>query len=176
MDRATLQANIARVRERIDRAAARVGRAPDTVALVAVTKTHPASTVQMAYDLGLRRFGENRLEEAAPKAQQLPRDIQWHGIGHVQSRKAALAVQLCALLHSVDSVRLACRLQRLCAEAERDLPILLEVNVSGEASKYGLRPDEVEAAVPDIQACGRLQIAGLMTIAPMAPTPEEARP
>ncbi len=176
MDAETLERNLRQVRERIARAAERAGRDPAEVTLVAVTKTVPVEVIRLAYDLGLRDFGENRVEEALPKARELPSDIRWHCIGHVQRRKARLAVELSHLLHSVDSVRLAERLQRFCEDLDRDLPILLEVNISGEETKYGFRPEEVAGAIPEIAACGRLHIQGLMTIAPLVADPEEARP
>lgn len=176
MDRDTLERNLRQVRERIAHAAERAGRAPSEITLVAVTKTLPVETIRLAYGLGLRDFGENRVEEALPKARQLPADIRWHCIGHIQRRKARMAVELSHLVHSVDSVRLAQRLQRFCQELDRDLPILLEVNVSGEETKYGFRPEEVAAAVPAIAACDRLHIQGLMTMAPIVSDPEEARP
>ncbi len=176
MDAETLERNLRQVRERIARAAERAGRDPAEITLVAVTKTVSVEGIRLAYDLGLRDFGENRVEEALPKAQALPADIRWHCIGHVQRRKARLAVELSYLLHSVDSVRLAQRLQRFCEELGRDLPILLEVNISGEETKYGFRPEEVAEAVPEIAACHRLRIQGLMTIAPLVADPEEARP
>lgn len=176
MDARTLERNLHQVQERIARAAERAGRDPGEITLVAVTKTVPVEVIRQAYGLGLRDFGENRVEEALPKARDLPPDIRWHCIGHVQRRKARLAVELAHLLHSVDSVRLAQRLQRFCEELERDLPILLEVNLSGEETKYGFRPEEVAPAVPEIAACTRLRIQGLMTIAPLVTDPEEARP
>ncbi|MGC8839194.1 MAG: YggS family pyridoxal phosphate-dependent enzyme [Anaerolineae bacterium] len=176
MDAETLERNLRQVRERIARAAERVGRDPAEVTLVAVTKTVPVEVIRLAYGMGLRDFGENRVEEALPKARALPSDVRWHCIGHVQRRKARLAVELSYLVHSVDSVRLAQRLQRFCEEQGRDLPILLEVNISGEETKYGFRPEEVAAAVPEIAACHRLRIQGLMTIAPLVADPEEARP
>lgn len=176
MDAETLERNLRQVQERIARAAERVGRDPAEITLVAVTKTVPVEVIRLAYDLGLRDFGENRVEEALPKARELPSDIRWHCIGHVQRRKARLAVELSHLVHSVDSVRLAQRLQRFCEELGRDLPILLEVNLSGEGTKYGFQPEEVDTAVPEIAACSRLRVQGLMTIAPLVTDPEEARP
>jgi len=176
MDKTTLQHNIAQVQERIAQAAARAGRNPEEIHLVAVTKMMPEETIRLGYELGLRDFGENRLEEALPKVEHLPEDILWHCIGHVQRRKARTAVQICHLLHSVDSARLARRLQRFCEEMDRHLPILLEVNVSGEEAKFGFSPDQVFEAVPPIVACRRLHIQGLMTMAPIVTDPEEARP
>ena len=164
------------MRERIAAAARRAGRDPAEITLVAVSKTQPVEVIGVAYELGLRDFGENRLEEAESKLDRLPDDIRWHMVGHVQSRKAAQAVRPYALVHSVDSVKLARRLDRFAGEIGRTLPVLLEVNVSGEASKYGLQPADVEAAVEAMRGFQHLQIQGLMTMAPIVPDPEEARP
>jgi len=174
--KAEIEANLQVVRERIAAAARRAGRDPAEITLVAVTKTQPVEVIRAAYELGLRDFGENRVEEAETKFDQLPDDIRWHMVGHVQSRKAARAVKPYVLVHSVDRVKLARRLDRFAAEAGRTLPILLEVNVSGEATKYGFHPAEVEAAVEAMRAFEHLHIQGLMTMAPIVPDPEEARP
>jgi len=128
-----IAANFQRVRERIATAAERVGRDPAEITLVAVTKTHPPEVIRAAYEVGQRHFGENRVKEAAGKVGDLPGDITWHMVGHLQSRKAALAVDLFDIVHSVDSVKLARRLDRFCAERGRTMPVLVEVNVSGEA-------------------------------------------
>ena len=173
---AEIEVNLQAVRERIAAAARRAGRDPAEITLVAVSKTQPVEVIGVAYELGLRDFGENRLEEAESKLDRLPDDIRWHMVGHVQSRKAAQAVRPYALVHSVDSVKLARRLDRFAGEIGRTLPVLLEVNVSGEASKYGLQPADVEAAVEAMRGFECLQIQGLMTMAPIVPDPEDARP
>ncbi len=173
-----LQANLQAVQGRIAAAARRVGRDPGGVTLVAVTKTQSPALIRAAYDLGLRHFGENRVEEAEAKTGSLPTDITWHMIGHIQSRKARRVMDLFQVVHSVDSVKLARRLDRLCAERAAPLPVLLEFNVSGEASKYGFAADEGTplAAVKEIVALPHLQVQGLMTMAPIVPDPEQARP
>lgn len=171
--------NLRRVRERIVAAAERAGRDPGEVTLVAVTKTHPPEVIRAAYELGLRDFGENRVEEAASKISQLPEDITWHMVGHLQSRKAALAADLFNIIHSVDSVKLARRLNRFCAERNRLMPVLLEINVSGEVSKYGFPladRDMLGAAIAEMLALSHICIEGLMTMAPIVSDPEEARP
>ena len=173
---AEIEANLQAVRERIAAAARRVGRNPAEITLVAVSKTRPVKVIRAAHELGLRDFGENRIEEAETKFSLLPDDVRWHMVGHVQSRKAARAVTPYVLVHSVDTMKLARRLERFAGEAERTLPILLEVNVSGEASKYGLHPAEVEPAVEAMRGFEHLRIQGLMTMAPIVPDPEEARP
>lgn len=180
--------NLQSVHERITAAARRAGRDPDQVTLVAVTKNQPREAIATAFDLGLRDFGENRVEEAEAKIPALPAGITWHMIGHVQSRKAKLVVPLFQIVHSVDGVRLAARLSRLCNENEEGtrLPVLLQVNVSGEESKYGLAAErwaedgaqrrELLAAVAEIIALPGLEVQGLMTMAPIVSDPEQVRP
>jgi hypothetical protein len=181
---------IAAVQSRIAGAAQRVGRNPAEITLVAVSKMHGAEVVAAAHRAGLRVFGENRIEEAAPKAAAvaallgLPPStlsragpaVEWHMIGHLQSRKADAVLSWASMLHSVDSVKLAGRLSRACLAAGQELSVLLEVNVAGEVSKYGLAPDELPAAVEAIALLPGLRVQGLMTMAPMVRDPEEARP
>lgn len=176
----SLRDNIARVHERIDAAKRRAGRS-DTVTLVAVSKTQAAGHVAAAYREGLRIFGENRVEEAGPKAEAVAALVapspppQWHMIGHLQSRKAAAVLPWAELVHSVDSPKLASRLSRAVPTGQQ-LTVLLEVNVSGEASKDGFAPESLAAAVETILELPGLCIEGLMTMAPLAEDPEETRP
>lgn len=178
----TLEERIALVQERIARAARRSGRDPDEIALVAVTKMQPVETVVAAYRAGLRLFGENRVEEASPKAAAVAGSLApgpppaWHMIGHLQSRKAADVLPWASMVHSIDSVKLAQRLSRFCTAAGRELAILLEVNISGEASKYGFTPAAVIEAVNSIAGLPGICLQGLMTMAPIMPDPELARP
>jgi pyridoxal phosphate enzyme (YggS family) len=150
-----------------------------------VSKTHGAETVAAAYAAGLRVFGENRVEEAAAKAQavaallggpQAAGDLAWHMIGHLQSRKAEDVLPWASMVHSVDSTRLAVRLSRFAVRAGRELPILLEVNVAAEASKYGFAPAELPAQVAAIATLPGLRLQGLMTMAPIVADPADARP
>jgi pyridoxal phosphate enzyme (YggS family) len=181
-----LQGNVRSVQERIAAAAARAGRDPDEITLVAVSKMQDLDTIHIAYELGLRHFGENRVGEAESKVGRLPDDIVWHMIGHIQSRKAKRVIPIFKLIHSVDSVKLARRLDRLAATEEAPLPALIEVNVSGEASKYGFSADrwnqdreqrqQLSAAFDEIVELPHLQVQGLMTMAPIVQNPEEARP
>jgi len=174
-----IAANLRNVQERIIAAAERARRDPSEVTLVAVTKTHPPEVIRAAYELGLHHFGENRVEEAADKIGELPEDITWHMVGHLQSRKASLAVDLFDVVHSVDSVKLARRLDRFCAEQGRTMPVLLEVNVSGEASKYGFPMAEqgaLEAAITEMLPLPHVRIEGLMTVAPIVADAEDVRP
>jgi pyridoxal phosphate enzyme (YggS family) len=177
----SLQANLTRVQDRLAAAAARAGRDVSTITLVAVSKTHPVEALLAAYELGVRHFGENRVEEASvklPAFRQVISDstVVFHMIGHIQSRKAEDVAMLFDRVHSVDSVRLALRLARFAA---KPLPVLLEVNVSGEESKYGFdgaRRAELFDAVEMINQLPQLRLDGLMTMAPIVENPEEARP
>ncbi len=181
VDESVLRANITRVQARIAAAAARAGRDPADVTLVAVSKTQPVEVILAAYAAGLRLFGENRVEEAGPKVVEVTARLApapppvWHMIGHLQSRKATDVLPWAALVHSVDRVKLAVRLARGVAEGA-ELPVLLEVNVAGEASKYGFHPADLPAAVNAIAALPGLRIEGLMTMAPLVADPELARP
>ncbi len=171
------------VRERIHRAARRVGRSGDDILLVAVSKGHPPEAVVAACTLGVRDFGENRVEEGGPKVELVARYLtsqgmdvpRWHLIGHLQSRKAAQAIGPYALIHSVDRVKIARRLERFSAAVGHIQSILLEVNVSGEETKFGFRPEEVEQAVEEIADMKHLRIQGLMTMAPFVDDPEDVR-
>jgi pyridoxal phosphate enzyme (YggS family) len=171
-----IEENVARVRERIEAACARAGRSPDEVTLIGVTKGHPADVAVEAYRAGLLDLGENRVQEAVPKIEALasiglrPR---WHLIGHLQTNKTKTVTGLFAILHSVDSVRLG---HALSLRSPAPLPVLLEVNVAREASKYGFAPDEVEPALREIAALPNLDVRGLMTVAPLVEDPESVRP
>jgi pyridoxal phosphate enzyme (YggS family) len=171
-----LQANIERVRAAIEQSAARAGRDPAGVTLVAVSKTMPVELVQVAYNLGVTDFGENRVQEALPKIEAFhPRDLRWHMIGHVQSNKAKRVAGSFALVQSVDSLHLAEALNRHAGEEGIRLPVLLQVNVAGEASKEGVSPDEVLELARQMVALPSLSVEGLMTIAPLVENPEDAR-
>jgi len=177
--------NLARVEERIVAACARAGRPREAVRLVAVSKTRPLEVIRPALACGVSDLGENRLEELGPKREALaeayPR-VAWHMIGHLQSRKARQAAECADWVHSVDTLKLARRLDRYAEEAGRVLPVLLEVNVSGEASKAGFAAagsDEREAFLETVQALADLQhlaVRGLMTMAPIVAQAEQARP
>jgi PLP dependent protein len=181
---ATITDNYSKVREKIDRAARQVGREPRTVKLLVVTKGHPVTAVQAAIAGGLQLFGENYAEEGAGKRRACPDlpGIEWHMIGHVQSRKARLVCESFDWVHSLDSLKLAGRLDQACTALNRRLPVLLECNISGEASKSGW-PAWNEAGWPDLCDQFRplldlpgLDVRGLMTMAPFSDDPEQARP
>jgi len=171
-----IRANIDQVRERIASACQRAGRSPDEITIVAVTKTVEPPAIATAFKLGIRHFGENRVQEAEAKIEELswlePRPT-WHMVGHLQTNKAKVAVEIFDVIHSVDSVRLA---EVISHRAESTIPILLEVNIAGEASKSGLTPSEVKPALEVITQLPRLEIKGLMTIAPMVADAEQVRP
>jgi len=172
-----IAANLERVRTRIAQAAERAGRDPAEITLVAVSKTKPVEFAEMAYNCGVTDFGENRVQEALPKiASWHPQDVRWHLIGHLQSNKAGKVVGPFALVHSVDSLHLAQTLSRHAQEQGVEIPILLQVNVAGEASKEGMSPDETPELARQIVALPALRVEGLMTIAPLVSDPEEVRP
>ena len=163
------------VRENIRQACRRAGRDPKEVTLIAVSKTKPVPMLREAYEAGARDFGENKVQELAAKKPELPDDIRWHMIGHLQRNKVHQVIGKAVLIHSVDSLRLA---EQIEADAERkglDVDILLEVNVAREESKFGFFLEEVEEAARTISAFPHVHIKGLMTIAPFVENPEENR-
>ncbi|MGD8814732.1 MAG: YggS family pyridoxal phosphate-dependent enzyme [Anaerolineales bacterium] len=172
--RKQIETNLSVVRTRIEEAAQRVGRDLENVELVAITKGYPIEFIQHAHVLGLRHFGENRVEEAVPKLDALTdlTDLVWHMVGHVQSRKAKTVAPRFDWVHSVDSLKLARRLDRFAAEAGRRLPVLLECNVSGEQSKAGWalwerdRWPQILPVFSEVLALEYLEVHGLMTMAP----------
>jgi pyridoxal phosphate enzyme (YggS family) len=167
---------IAQVRERMRRAAERVDRSPEEITLVAVTKGVDPERIRAAIAAGLTHFGENRVQEAEQKIADISEPVTWHLVGHLQSNKARKAVRLFHLIHSLDSVRLAERLDRLAGEADRRIPVLLQVDLAGEPTKFGI---PVEHLVDVAQACRsfrHLEVRGLMAIPPYFDDPEQVRP
>ena len=171
-----LKANLEAIRQRIKAACDRSDREPNSVTLLAVSKTHPPETVKAAADCGQLFFGENKVQEARAKIPLCPGRLRWHFIGHLQSNKCREAVELFGMIQSVDSVALAQELNRRAEQAAKTLPILLEVNVAGEASKFGYAPEQLLAELKAINALPRLEVQGLMTVPPWTPEPETARP
>ncbi len=178
--RARITENLERVRRRIAEAAQRAGRPAQGVTIVAVTKTWPAEVVRAAAAAGLSEIGENRVQEAAAKRALLQdlTGVRWHLVGHLQRNKAGPAVELFDLIHSVDSLELAAALERRAAALGRVVPVLLEVNVGQEESKFGFPPREeaLRAAVEGLRRFPGLRLEGLMTVAPPAADPETVRP
>jgi pyridoxal phosphate enzyme (YggS family) len=172
--------NIADIRGRIESAARRAGRSSGDIALMAVTKTQSASAIREAYAAGLRLFGENRVQEFAAKASALDdlAESKWHLIGHLQSNKAGKAAELFSAIDSVDSLRLAQRLNSSAQQLGKRLAVLIEINVGGEAAKSGLAADspEVEELLAAAPQFANLQFRGLMTIPPFTENPQDARP
>ena len=172
-----LASNIAHVRSTIAEAAQKAGRTPEEITLVAVSKTVPVQLVRMAYNLGVANFGENRVQDALLKIAEFnPQDVRWHMIGHLQSNKAGKVIGPFYCVQSVDSPHLAQILNRYALEHGIRFPILLQVNVSGEASKEGISPVETPEVARQILALPHLEVQGLMTIAPLVQDPEEVRP
>ncbi len=168
--------NLKQVRENINKACIKAGRDPRDVTLIAVSKTKPVSMLLEAYQEGVRTFGENKVQEIMDKYGQLPGDVQWHMIGHIQRNKVKYIVDKAAMIHSVDSLRLAETIEREAAKREVKIPILLEVNVAGEESKFGLSPEETLPLAEETAKFPHIQVMGLMTIAPFVEDPEENRP
>jgi pyridoxal phosphate enzyme (YggS family) len=168
------------VRDRIAAACSRCGRAPSDVTLVGVSKTHPASAVRAAFAAGLRDFGENRVQEAEAKSAELAdlraAGLRWHLIGHLQANKAKKAAALFDVVHSVDGAALGARLDKAAAEQGRVLPVLVQVDLAGEATKYGLEEAGLMAALEALRASGSLRVEGLMVLPPYFEDPEAARP
>jgi pyridoxal phosphate enzyme (YggS family) len=179
LTRDEIAGRLAEVLARMERAAARRGRDPSAVALLAVTKSHPPETVRRAALAGIRRFGENRVAEGAEKVQALrPEfpDLEWRLIGPLQTNKAKPALQYFSVIESLDRERLAARLEGLLAAESRRVPVLLEVNIGGEATKSGADPRQTEALAAAALACPHLDVRGLMAVPPFTEDPEQARP
>jgi PLP dependent protein len=171
-----LEQNCDRIHERVAAACARVGRAPEAVRLVAVTKYAAMEHVSLLPELGVLDLGESRPQQLMERAAQLPAGVRWHLIGHLQRNKARKVLPLVSCVHSIDSLRLLATLDELAGEINVSPRVLLEVNVSGEAAKDGFAPDELLRSVDAIGACRHVRVEGLMTMAPLAEDAEAARP
>ena len=171
---------VAAVRERIDRAALRASRPTESVTLVAVSKTFPAEAVRAAFAAGLRDFGENRVQEAEPKiaslADRATAGIRWHLVGHLQGNKARRAAVLFELVHSVDSSELGRRLARAAQEAGRTLRALVQVDLAGEETKFGVDGERLLPLLEELRGLGGLRVEGLMLLPPFFEDPQAARP
>ena len=170
-----LPENFATIQNQIAAACARAGRDPGTVTLLAVSKGHPPESIAAAVELGQLCFGENKVQEARGKIPLSPSRARWHLIGHLQSNKCRDAVQLFEMIHSVDSLALAVELNKWAEKFGKTMPVLLEVN-AGEATKFGFLPNAVLDQLDALNALPRLEIHGLMTLAPWTPEPEKVRP
>lgn len=167
--------NLDLVRERIQEAVKKAKRASDEVLLIAVSKTKPVSMLMEAYDQGCRDFGENKVQELVNKYETMPKDIRWHMIGHLQRNKVKYIVDKVVLIHSVDSLKLAEEISREAVKKQVQVSILIEVNIAGEDSKFGVSSRETEQLIRQIAPLPGIHIEGLMTIAPYVENPEENR-
>ncbi len=170
-----IKENYQKVKENVISAAERSGRSKDEVTLIAVSKTKPVEALKEAYDAGARDFGENKVQEIMEKYDKLPDDIRWHMIGHLQTNKVKYIVDKIYMIHSVDSLKLASQISRQAVKAGRVIPILIEVNVAGEESKFGVSPEMCESLIRQVAVLPGITIRGLMTIAPYVDDPEENR-
>lgn len=176
MDNAMINIRLERIRERIGEAARRAGRRSEDVTLVAVTKGFPAPIVEEALDVGIRHIGENRVQEAAAKIPRLRDRATWHLVGHLQRNKAKRALELFDVIESVDSLALAHELQKRAEQADSEVRVLVEVNTSGEATKYGVGPAGLRELLDEVVKLDRLRVEGLMTVGPIVTDPNDARP
>lgn len=170
-----IKENLEEVREKIRQACQRSGRTEEDVTLISVSKTKPVEMLREAYEAGSRDFGENRVQEIMEKYGQMPEDVRWHMIGHLQKNKVRQVIDKAVLIHSVDTVELAEQIEKDAAKRDLTVDILLEVNVAEEESKFGFRTEEVEAAVMKIKEFPHVHIKGLMTIAPFVSNSEDNR-
>ena len=173
-----LAARFAGVCDRVAAAARKVGRSPEEITLVAISKTHPASAIERLITLGATDLGENRVQEAEQKIAEIGREkARWHLVGHLQANKARRAVNLFDVIHSLDSVDLAGRLERLCGEEGRDtLPVLIQVDLGHEETKSGIDEAELDGLVESLGPLNRLRLVGLMTLPPFLEDAEQSRP
>ena len=170
-----LKENLAKVEQNIVLACKNAGRAREEVTLIAVSKTKPVPMLQEIYDEGIRDFGENKVQELASKYEELPKDIRWHMIGHLQRNKVKAVIDKACLIHSVDSYRLAEEINIQAKKKNITVPILVEVNIAEEESKFGIHREDAIALVEQIAELDNLRIQGLMTIAPYVEDPEDNR-
>lgn len=176
MSASVISKNLKEIRMRMERAAAKRGVSSEEILLVAVTKTVAPETIKVAYTLGIKDFGENRVQEALPKIKLLPESIRWHFIGHLQSNKVKNVLPVFELIHSLDSIKLAGVIQKEGEKQNKKVNVLLQVNIGEEESKFGFKYEEVKDALEELVAYRNLKVLGLMTIAPFLPDPEEVRP
>jgi pyridoxal phosphate enzyme (YggS family) len=168
--------NLDSIQQRIRAACARAGREAASVTLLAVSKSHPPETIQAAVDCGQLHFGENKIQEAKAKIPLCPGKARWQFIGHLQSNKVRDAVELFEMIQGVDSLAIAKEISKRAEPAAKTMPVLLEVNVAGEASKFGYQPERLLAELAELNALPKIEIHGLMAIPPFAPVAEKSRP
>ena len=172
---ANIKENLANVRKNIEESCKKVGRDVSEVTLITVSKTKPLSDLRIAYEEGSRDFGENKVQELVSKIDEMPSDVKWHLIGHLQRNKVKYIAGKVAMIHSVDSYRLA---EEINVQAKKNscvIPILIEINIAGEDTKFGIKPEEAEELIREISELENVKVSGLMTIAPNVANPEENR-
>lgn len=168
--------NLKRVKERIEKACQRSGRRAEEIQIVAVSKTVEVARINEAIAAGIKIIGENRVQEAWPKFQAIGPTVRWHMVGHLQSNKVKRVLQFVDMIQSVDSIHLAKEIQRQAEKLDRTVDVLVEVNTSGEATKFGFSPDDTAVAIEEIANFSQLHIKGLMSIGAFLPNPEDVRP
>lgn len=171
-----IQANLKEVEQNILTACNKCGRSRDEITLIAVSKTKPVSMLEEAYSAGIRNFGENKVQEMCEKYEVMEKDIRWHMIGHLQTNKVKYLIGKTALIHSVDSYKLACEIEKQAAKHNCIMDILIEVNIAEEETKFGLSEEDVIDLVKQIAQLPHVRIQGLMTVAPYVVDSEENRP
>ncbi|RKY00604.1 YggS family pyridoxal phosphate-dependent enzyme [Candidatus Poribacteria bacterium] len=171
-----IRANVKRVKERVAEAALRAGRDPSEITIVAVSKNFPVEAIEEAIEAGITDIGENRVQEAEAKFNRIGRVVRWHMVGHLQRNKVKKALNIFDLIHSVDSVRLLEELEKRAAQRGEVVEVLVQVNTSGEETKFGLKPEEVEGFMEIAAQKEHVRVLGLMTIGPLVDDPEKARP
>ena len=172
----TIKNNLEVINEKIKKAALKANRNPQEIKLVAVTKTATIEQIKEAISAGVKIIGENKVQEGKEKYQILSADIEWHLVGHLQTNKVKYAIEIFDLIHSVDSIKLAKEIDRRSLQFGMITNVLVEVNVSGEETKYGIKSEEVEPFLKEISEFSRIKVRGLMTITPIAEDKEEVRP
>lgn len=170
-----LKENYRAVKENIQKACEKVGRNPEEVTLIAVSKTKPLSDIEEVMETGCIDFGENKVQEMCDKEEKVSKPVNWHLIGHLQTNKVKYIVDKAALIHSVDSVKLAFCIDKEAAKKNVTVPILVQVNIADEDTKFGLKKEETLAVIEEVSKFSNVKIKGLMTIAPFVENPEENR-
>ncbi|MDP2945492.1 MAG: YggS family pyridoxal phosphate-dependent enzyme [Atribacterota bacterium] len=172
----TIKNNLEIINEKIKKAALKANRNPEEIKLVAVTKTATIEQIKEAINAGVKIIGENKVQEAKEKYQILTADTEWHLVGHLQTNKVKYAIEIFDCIQTVDSIKLAKEIDKRSLQFGKTTNVLVEVNVSGEESKYGIKPEEVEPFLKEISEFSRIRVRGLMTIAPIEEDKEEVRP
>jgi len=172
----TVKDNLETINKKIKETALKVNRDPQEIKLVAVTKTATLEQIKEAINEGVKIIGENKVQEAKKKYQVLTTEVKWHLIGHLQTNKVKYAVEIFDLIHSVDSIKLAKEIDKRSVQFKKTIDVLIEVNISGEETKYGYNPEKIEVFLKEISEFSGIRVRGLMTIAPISKNKQEVRP